>query len=460
MSKHLAFPILFLAGCGVADPSTTTSDVGQQSATLIVRNGHQQNGHQQNGHQQNGHQQNGRDLAMAGVDLTTMKRLINVAPPGVDPDLSPGNLVPVPDVKLVGSMLTSGSYSGTQFAGHVVDGIVTDNVKQYPATFYIEKVEVSTTDAEIYHYQIRTLHPLVPTDGTDCTVSYCPPVWDYGCGTQTVRYHSNGTITEVEVPYQATAVGGQWNFEQGVPGGGRKLIEQGNPDYDTKITFACSTGAIGKCVENMGYKPWSTVTECDCPIFTVPVIASGRRWCRSCVTTTRELMHEACVRMVRADYCGDGESHTLEGISIDEWDSAGLQKPMVSSDTFNFSAYPDGYGHEAEWTPNGARCLMNVLMGRVSSDVDTHQTVFDYLMAHCPSKWEEQQYSMMQKHFAWADNDCFGQGTASQQSTWSLFNTPAGMDWHDRVMIKNASMCIVDRGRQNSAFSMPPCVTM
>src|SRR5688500_16349430 len=70
---------------------------------------------------------------------------------------------------------------------------------------------------------------------------------------------------------------------------------------DGAITFACTSGAIGKCVR-FGYKPWKTL--------------NGR---------SLHEHHLACVRMVRADYCGDGRSHTKDGMWIDVYDTLGIQ---------------------------------------------------------------------------------------------------------------------------------------
>ena len=55
------------------------------------------------------------------------------------------------------------------------------------------------------------------------------------------------------------------------------------------ITFGCTSGVLAKCVR-FGYKPWKTV--------------KGK--------LLRDY-HQACTRMVRADYCGNGKSHTREG---------------------------------------------------------------------------------------------------------------------------------------------------
>ena len=452
-------PLLLVAGCGLPgqiDPSQNGTVEGELTTG---------NGHEQNGHEQNGHEQNGSGLVSGGVDLTTMARLINGSPAGTDPDVSPGNLSPIPNVKLVGSKLVGTSLAGTDFQWHVVQGWVTDKQKSYPATYYLETLGPSAADPEIYNYNIRVRHQV--TDPRLCATTVdgsCPMIWEWACGThQVVVPTPDGGRQLVDVPYMATAVGGQWDYHEGVAGGGRKVIEQGNPDYDTKITFACETGAIGKCVSKIGYKPWALgPRECrlvcdDGPFGT---------FCRPvCEQHTRELLHEACVRMIRADYCGDGNSHTVDGVTIDVWDNAGLQSWTPSS---NVTSH-DHYGREAEWTPNGARCLRNVLMTRLDNGLNG-QSVQGYLLANCPHKWDGEQNQVGTFH--WEDNDCIAgedpddatQKPVSMKSTFNYANVPAtGFDWHHRVYIKNTSMCVTDRpiGSAtfiNSAFTTPPCL--
>lgn len=89
---------------------------------------------------------------------------------------------------------------------------------------------------------------------------------------------------------------------------------------DGSITFACTNGALAKCVR-WGYKPWKTV---------------GGESLRD--------YHQACTRMVRADYCGDGISHTQNGIPIDVYDRLGIRKQSQES----------GMTFEAAWGTDGA----------------------------------------------------------------------------------------------------------
>ena len=86
-------------------------------------------------------------------------------------------------------------------------------------------------------------------------------------------------------------------------------------------TFSCPSGVIAKCVRGWGYKPWAR-------------LPAGSQ---SSDGTAREIdllpLHLACVRAARADYCGDGTSHTRNGTLIDMFDRHGLNVP---EDELNF----------------------------------------------------------------------------------------------------------------------------
>ena len=86
------------------------------------------------------------------------------------------------------------------------------------------------------------------------------------------------------------------------------------------ITFGCTSGVLAKCVR-FGYKPWKTV--------------KGK--------SLRDY-HQACTRMARADYCGNGKSHTREGTPIDVYDELGIQKKTPNNRMV----------FEAAWSPDGA----------------------------------------------------------------------------------------------------------
>ena len=77
----------------------------------------------------------------------------------------------------------------------------------------------------------------------------------------------------------------------------------------TAFTFGCTSGVIAKCVR-WGYKPWKVI--------------NGK---------AMNDYHQACTRMARADYCGDGVSHTRNGTLIDMYDGLGIQSRASGSDS-------------------------------------------------------------------------------------------------------------------------------
>ncbi|PTL79804.1 ADYC domain-containing protein [Vitiosangium sp. GDMCC 1.1324] len=117
-------------------------------------------------------------------------------------------------------------------------------------------------------------------------------------------------------PANAIAVAGRWDYRQGLPG-------QGGAKYEdpSTFTFACEGAAIAKCIR-FGYKPWASVNG-------VSLAAH----------------HQACTRLIRADYCGDGTSHTVNGQWVNLYDAAGVQQDTES------------WAVEAEWDTEGARCF-------------------------------------------------------------------------------------------------------
>jgi hypothetical protein len=110
---------------------------------------------------------------------------------------------------------------------------------------------------------------------------------------------------------KAIAVPGVWDAT-----GARK-------ESGSSFTFGCTSGVIAKCVR-WGYKPWKS--------------AGGK----SLVDH-----HQACTRMARADYCGDGVSHTLDGTWVDIYDGLAIQTKTPNS----------GMAFEAAWSTKGAVCV-------------------------------------------------------------------------------------------------------
>jgi ADYC domain len=122
---------------------------------------------------------------------------------------------------------------------------------------------------------------------------------------------------------------------------GRWNADGSHVDDPDRFNLTCTGGAIGKCV-GMGYKPWQGAAMAA--------------------------HHQACVRMVRADYCGDGVGTTRDGTPIDVWDRIGLQHRDRSANLH----------FEAAWGPRGAVCVART---RIPDNV-----TLDDLARSCPER--------------------------------------------------------------------------
>jgi ADYC domain len=101
-----------------------------------------------------------------------------------------------------------------------------------------------------------------------------------------------------------------------------------------KLLITCTGGAEGKCVR-FGYKPWGQTPD---------GVSLGP-------------YYQACVRMVRADYCGDGVGHTRNGTPVDIFDRIGIQRDEIA----------EGMTLEAAWGPEGAVCVRHTRLTNVLS---------------------------------------------------------------------------------------------
>jgi hypothetical protein len=133
------------------------------------------------------------------------------------------------------------------------------------------------------------------------------------------RDWENPCIPTADAPNpRALVIGGTWD-DTGA-----------HHDDPRKVTFACEGGDIAKCAD-WGYRPW--------------VSRGGRSLADA---------HQACTRMARADYCGNGRSHTREKVVIDYYDSLGVE---ARSDDPSLGWKADRAAFEACWSVDGATCL-------------------------------------------------------------------------------------------------------
>jgi hypothetical protein len=93
---------------------------------------------------------------------------------------------------------------------------------------------------------------------------------------------------------------------------------------DSRLSFVCLQRDVAKCLRR-GYLYESSTPD------------------------ERVELFEACTRMMRADYCGDGNSYTIDGTQIDQWDNRGVAAPD----------HLPGVTFEAAWTPHGMACYQH-----------------------------------------------------------------------------------------------------
>lgn len=129
----------------------------------------------------------------------------------------------------------------------------------------------------------------------------------------------------------------------GFPIAGHLLPDGNLATRPGSFQIICTSGAQGKCVR-FGYKPW----------------LEGR--------DGRPMLDyfNACVRMMRADYCGNGTSTTEDGTLILPYDRIGVRDEETIA----------GMAFEAGWSANGATCIARVRI--------PENTSLDELNANCP----------------------------------------------------------------------------
>ena len=138
----------------------------------------------------------------------------------------------------------------------------------------------------------------------------------------------------------AIPLNGRWNYATG------EFVD--DPNF---LTIACRGAALAKCIES-GYRRDGT-------------------WNDGGTTRNNRDLHEACVRMIRADYCGNGVATTMNGTLVDIFDKKETQ--TRSSDI--------SLKLEAEWGPDGAHCINHTRW-----DTSAVGDVSAYLAANCSSR--------------------------------------------------------------------------
>jgi len=180
-------------------------------------------------------------------------------------------------------------------------------------SIYNFKVKDGAAATQWRHIYIRDVDQIPNTD-----------VWEYDLDFATSYGSWSEFCTDAQGnPVKALALPDVWD-----PATGNKI----DPRPSGAVTFACKNAALAKCVL-FGYRPWASKNG-----------------------TSLADHHQACTRMVRADYCGDGQPHTVSGTPIHVLDQLGIQNVDLVTP----------YIVEAEWGPNGATCLnpLNTRLGQ------------------------------------------------------------------------------------------------
>ncbi len=246
-------------------------------------------------------------VVLWGMGLTTiLAAATNDAPP-VSSGTSPRqeNGLGIPDGGISGSGI---AIDGTRFVLKNKDGRILDQSELIGATFnfrdangaplrvrldgYINDPQDPTGEVLLYDFSYQ--------DGTGQSHNICPPGPD--------------GLTK------AFPMSGKWTDD------GTHIADP------TTFNLICTAGAIGKCVR-FGFKPWGKP----------PAGAKDdvRMWD----------LHQACIRAVRADYCGDGIGNTENGTLIDLFDRYGIFPEDPKADAEKKLAF------EAAFSPQGAICV-------------------------------------------------------------------------------------------------------
>jgi hypothetical protein len=194
--------------------------------------------------------------------------------------------------------LQPGAPAGKGVVGTVLQGTASDG---NPVRVAISAAEPSSEDPQLSWYRIEAWNSLAQK-------------WENPC------------VGLASVPNpRVLAVSGIWD------------ASGAHHDVPGKFTFACENGAITKCI-TWGYKPWES--------------HNGHSLAD---------LHQACTRMARADYCGNGRHHTRQDTLIASDDGLGVGARTTGT-SVDFDLTRASF--EAAWAPDGATCLARTRDGR------------------------------------------------------------------------------------------------
>jgi ADYC domain len=209
------------------------------------------------------------------------------------------NGVSMNGVSVNGVSMNGISMNGVSMNGVSLNGVSMNGISMNGTDFIGAHFTASMSNGGSLDLRIDDIDPLAGTN--DDVLAYEVNVATDGGWTSLCGYEADGSAR------RALAVPGTWDLATGA------WSDTGNT-----FSFACRAASIAKCVE-LGYKTWDGFGD----------------------------HQHACVRMLRADYCGDGNPHTVNGTPINIYDNAGVQ-----TDT-------ESWNIDGEWTADGSLCFNN-----------------------------------------------------------------------------------------------------
>jgi hypothetical protein len=232
---------------------------------------------------------------------------------------------------LQGVALENLSFVGFRYAGATLDGAALTDLRVVKGELFAERDGVTVrgtalANARIYgdatdgiamvevEYRIATITPeLGSHDPTNTGNTFLYRIQQFATGAWVDACDPDEDGRYASIPIAMT-----WNDT------GDRIPSTAH------FTFGCTSAAVGKCYR-WGYRPWLTGY-------------GGADF---------SAMHQTCTRAARADYCGDGRSHTEDGTSINIWDRLPAPGPIQKHGLLP----PLGYVFEAGWNTDGAVCL-------------------------------------------------------------------------------------------------------
>lgn len=295
---------------------------------------------------------------------------------------------------------------GTDLKGSTMKAVLPGSTN--PVDLHITEVVVSTEDPENDAY-VKNVDPsgstyLYSVNYVDAATGEEKPLCNVDDSWDTASGHAVMSTRAFVLPLWYDAHGNQqmgaYPIAAGVP-----AVNQGSAKA---FAFACRSGVSAKCYK-WGYMPWLQPDPAN--------------------TSQMSQVHWACTRAARADYCGDGQSHTLQNTPVNVWDNVSPQQirtddvnpwvnpigPVVAG-TNKFAAIakyqqPTTDQFEGGWGTQGAICFShlrwNNLPAKLCSDLEhspflTYDQIDSVLVNHvCDSQAQAEELARNYQSYGW-----------------------------------------------------------